>query len=183
MPAVFCYGSMLNFESASRSLGRLVSRGDYHVAWLPHYCRAWQVAVPVVLDPKQRPELVRALFLDLRSDPNSDPGCVGAVLHVTDVELHALDRREKQYDRKSVEVLLENHQTVQAEAYIAREEHIADDGVVLDDYKRLIDGAAGGFGPAFRDEFWRSSLPIPQPTRSGYYVFADKEQSRAAGRP
>lgn len=183
MPAVFCYGSMLNFESASRSLGRPVTRADYLLARLPHYRRAWQVAVPVVLDPQSRAEHVRALFLDLRRDPANDAACIGAVLHVSELELRSLDQREKQYARESVEVLLEDEQSVQVDTFIGRAEYIAGDGVVLDDYRRLIDGAAAGFGPTFQREFWRSTLESPNPTRSGYYVFADAEQSRAAGRP
>ena len=65
-------------------------------------------------------------------------GVIGVLYRCNEAALARLDVYEEGYDRRQVEVTLENGQTLEAMVYIARPQSTASDGVPSADYLRII---------------------------------------------
>ena len=96
---VFGYGSLMNPESAARTLQRVPSREELVPARLPGWQRKWQIAGSGLLGEEEEPRTL--VFLDIVP---AEKGRVmnGILLRVENAEeLARLDQRERHYNRKA----------------------------------------------------------------------------------
>lgn len=181
---LFCYGSMLNVDSASKSLGRRIELSSFTPCRCVEYDRDWLIAVPVKITHSDDSAEKIALFLDLRRERSG--GCNGALLDVSDDEVSTLIKRERQYDLIQLDVETEAGKVVPAWSFRGREEfrHYEPEpgDIVLDGYLSLLKAGVSKFSSKFQKCFWSSFPAPPVPVLTGKYFFADPIQNKAAGR-
>lgn len=90
---IFAYGSLVNFDSAERTLHRKLADSDVTLAWLADYTRVWDYKSTVYADSLHKKET--AVFLNLR--PESSARVNGIVFRVDEDELDSLRKREANY--------------------------------------------------------------------------------------
>jgi cation transport regulator ChaC len=179
MNYLFGYGSLLDANSAARTLQRPVVPSDLQPAIVQTFTRTWTAAVDVAITSEGRTRQETALFLDLSNV--ADSGCNGALLQVTDAEIAYLDIRERQYERIVVQAAA-GERLVAAFTYIVPKTQKMHQGVILEDYIKLINTALHSYSPEFNEAFWKTTAALPRPTVSGTYTFIDSEQNKAVGR-
>lgn len=176
---VFAYGSLLDPESAGRTLGAAPALAAYVPARLRGWRRAWTVADRVRLDDDGRE--VSAVFLDLEADVASVTP--GALLRVDAAGLQALEKRERHYDVVDVTAAIEvvenaplsprGRAHARIVTFVGRVEHRpGPEAVALDRYVTLVEDAARLHGATFEREFL-DTLPgvAPRERVAGRYRF------------
>ena len=179
MPLIFGYGSLMNRESAEKTLKRSLTANDLCPAMIQNHLRSWTAKADVKLLLDKGPRPCDALFLDLTEIPGTS--CNGVAINVTDEELLYLDTRECGYERCEVELILETSAHVKAFAYrvpLADKEHY---GITLAKYHRVIEDALKEFPAAFVEQFWDTTLASEAMLVEGDYIFEDCAQNAAAG--
>ena len=96
---VLGYGSLLNLESAGKTLGRLVRPEDVVPVEVEDHLRLWNLVAPVQLIERGN-EWVNAVFLDLQPRPGYRAN--GILIEVSPAELDNLDIREQNYTRLDI---------------------------------------------------------------------------------
>lgn len=103
---VFGYGSLVDPESLGRTLGRVVTPGvDFLSAELIGWGRRWNYGVGHVAGTWRRPDGIvvdDGVIVALGVVAAADEAVNGIVARVSDVEIAALDQRERDYDRVDV---------------------------------------------------------------------------------
>jgi cation transport regulator ChaC len=174
---VFGYGSLVDPESLGRTLGRVVTPGiDFLSADLAGWGRRWNYGVGHVVGTWRRADgaviddgVIVALGVVMAANETAN----GIVARVSDVEIAALDQRERDYDRVDVTVAVTvNGGALEPDARIVtyvprssaieRYETARDEGRagIRNTYWGLVDAAFAVWGPE-QLERYRSSTPPP----------------------
>lgn len=178
MPIVFGYGSLINRSSAEKTLGRTLCKNQICCATAHHFMRSWTARGCVRLQVKEKIIPCDAVFLDLTASQGGQ--CNGVVIEVSQRELAQLDIREKGYERCVVE--LETPEgLVSGYTYVIPEADKFGHGIILGNYKKIIDEALQELPDSFGAQFWESTLASDVPVMDGNYIFEDCEQNGAAG--
>lgn len=180
---VFGYGSLINLESAEKTLGRMVNRHTVLVVDARSYSRLWRVVVPVVVHGySQKP--VNGVFLDI--EEQSGKATNGILIAVNDTELANLDAREKHYNRIDItERISPPVGDGIVFAYQGKPEFFAThfpDTKILNNYLSLIHKGVRAWGKEFSYKFDATTQPHSFEVIDGVYQFCDKEQNRLTGR-
>jgi cation transport regulator ChaC len=102
---VFGYGSLVSPESFGHTLSRVLTRGvDVHPAAVVGFGRRWNYGVMTTIGESDEPDGTRRSWtvVALGITASEHETVNGVVAWVTDDELDALDRRERNYDRVDV---------------------------------------------------------------------------------
>lgn len=164
--AVFGYGSLVDPDSAARTLGRPV--GHVWPARLTGWRRRFSTARDNLRSEKTFaraadgwiPATVLALNLERDTDGRAESPN-GALIEVDTSELDRLDRRELRYDRVDVTDDVRSEfdlgvaggraRTAQVFAYVAKAHHLAvqppAEAVILASYVAAVEGAFESLGP------------------------------------
>ena len=173
---VFGYGSLVDPDSLGRTLGRQVTPGlDFLGAELAGWGRRWNYGVGHVVGSWRRQDgvvLDDGVIVALGVVASVDETTNGIVALVSEVEIAALDQRERDYDRvdvtEAVTVIGEIGPDARVVTYVPRPsaieryEQARDRGRagIRSTYWGLVDAAFAVWGP---DELarYRSSTPPP----------------------
>lgn len=184
--AVFGYGSLVDLDSATATLGRPVER--VHPARLPGWRRRWSTCrdnrrsekVFARVGDGSVPAWVLALDLERSARPPSTLAAApnGALIEVDEAELHRLDQRELRYDRVEVTNQVTAAQLAGIDrvfTYTASAEHRAatppDDAVILAAYVVAVEDAFAGLGPGELDTYRRTTAGPPVAVVDAHLVF------------
>ncbi len=174
---VFGYGSLVDPDSLGRTLGRTVTPGaDFVAAELSGWGRRWNYGVGHVTGSWQRRDGVvidDGVIVALGVVASVDESANGIVARVSDIELTALDQRERDYDRVDVTASVSITGAplepgarivtyVPRPSAIERYETARDRGRagIRGTYWGLVDAAFAMWGPAALERY-RSSTPPP----------------------
>lgn len=179
---IFGYGSLINPESASGTLGRQISVEEMKIVKLEGYIRTWRYIAWVRLRDDKSPTAFPAVFLDLQPAQGSKVN--GVLLQLSDEELANMDRREKGYDRIDVTKLIIPEPDATVYTYVGSQERTRDvtGARVMAKYQHIVDEGLTLLGKEFKDQYYRSTLSHDFPIQQGDYQFVDPEQNEAAGR-
>jgi hypothetical protein len=180
---LFGYGSLINLESASRTLKRKVEKQDVYVAALHNYSRDWSIADDVYAMELFRK--VKGIFLNIV--PKEASHLNGIICAVTENELSMMKVREKNYDCIDVTNLIvcknisfTNHRVV---TFVGKVENIVssheNDCYVFDQYVKKVMKGVDDFGKVFYQEFIRTTTPHLLPILQGDYQFVDALQDNS----
>ncbi len=178
--AVFGYGSLVDPDSAARTLGRPV--GHVWPARLAGWRRRFSTARDNLHSEKAFARAgdgwvpAAVLALNLEHDPDSgDEPVNGALIEVDETDLDRLDRRELRYDRIDVTDDVRSEFTIGAEggrgrtaqvfAYVAKADHLAvhppDEGVILASYVSAVEAAFERLGRHELQTYQQTTGPPP----------------------
>ena len=174
---VFGYGSLVDPESLGRTLGRQVTPGvDFLAAELTGWGRRWNYGVGHVVGTWRRSdgiEIDDGVIVALGVVAAADESVNGIVARVSEIEIAALDQRERDYDRVDVtESVSVDREALEPAARIVtyvprptaieRYEAARDHGRagIRSSYWGLVDAAFAVWG-ADQLERYRSSTPPP----------------------
>lgn len=178
MPIVFGYGSLINRSSAEKTLGRSLCQNQICCATAHHFVRSWTARGCVRLQYKERVIPCDAVFLDLTERHGGQ--CNGVMIDVSQRELAQLDIREKGYERCAVDLETQDG-LISGYTYVIPEEDKFGHGIILGNYKKIIEEALQELPDSFSTQFWESTLESDVPVMDGHYIFEDCAQNGAAG--
>ena len=169
--AVIGYGSLLSIESLSRTLKEPYT-GPFLFCHLEGWRRSWDVSMPneafYFEENNERVYPGQIIYLNLRPAPRALLNCVLFV--VRHDQLEAMHDREWIYDATVVNDQLRGVQLQGGPAlvYVAREENLARDitsprtGAIRRSYLEILESALAVVDPVFREEFERTTDPVPE---------------------
>ncbi len=174
---VFGYGSLVDPESLGRTLGRVVTPGvDFLAADLTGWGRRWNYGVGHVVGSWRRSDGIvidDGVIVALGVVAAPDEAVNGIVARVSEVEIAALDQRERDYDRVDVTAAVTVHGLspepdarivtyVPRPSAVERYEAARDQGRagIRNTYWGLVDAAFAVWG-ADQLARYRSSTPLP----------------------
>ena len=169
--AVVGYGSLLSVQSITKTLGREYD-GPFVTCHLEGWRRSWDVSMPneafYFLEDGERVYPERILYLNVRPDP-------GALLNVVVFvanrkELEAMNHREWIYEHPVVTSALRGLRVEGGDAivYAGRAEHVVRDAVrprqaaIRSSYLKMIGKALAAVDHGFREEYRRTTDPVPE---------------------
>ena len=169
---VFGYGSLINQESAARTLHRLPTREELIPARLHGWQRKWQIDAEAFLDDQP----ARLVFLDIVPSGNGTP--VNGILIPlnTDDELARLDQRERHYNRTDVTRIIDPGIDGIIYTYIGKPERTnpPPDALVMSEYERVVAEGLHFWGTDFENEYHRTTIPHEFNRHHGSYRWKPK---------
>jgi hypothetical protein len=165
--AVFGYASLVNRESAARTLGRPVEAAA--PARLQGWSRAWTLGRDNAASEKtfaradgSLPRWCLGLNVD-RAERPTNPN--GALIEVTEAELDRLDLREMRYLRVEVTDAVGDSGFDAVFTYTARPEHHhptpPPDAIIVATYPAAVEAGFAALGPGQLDLYRRTTVPPP----------------------
>jgi cation transport regulator ChaC len=168
--AVFAYGSLVDPRSAAQTIGRRVA---LEPARLDGWRRRWSQArdnpraeKTFAIEPSgELPPWILGLNLERAPEAHEDESPNGGLIEVTAVELAALDRRERRYDR--VEVTIPSHadRFTKIFAYTAKPAHFAPQppagAAIVAAYAKTVEGAFAAMGSGAVETYRTTTGPPP----------------------
>jgi cation transport regulator ChaC len=181
---LFGYGSLINLESASRTLKRNLSMEEVHTGILKGYRRNWTLWDDVVSD--RLGKQVKGVFLNLV--PSEDSFLNGVMISISDEELKYFLLREKNYNYTDITERVTFSQNFSDKDYkvvtfVGKEENLvlenAEGYYVFDRYIDIVNTGVKSFGHDFETQFNQTTQAHPFTTAAGTYTFVDKAQQKA----
>jgi hypothetical protein len=180
---VFGYGSIINLESAAKTLGRPIKDDDAFIVDLQNYVRIWRVVAPVIVH-RDGEQLIHAVFLDIQNQVGKSVN--GILIDLSIDELNKLDIREKHYNRiditPHVRPPLDNSRIF---AYQGKPQFFVEnfaDPKVLARYVDIVYQGIRHWGTDFQEKYEATTLPHHFDVIDGVYRFNDPEQNIVTGR-
>ena len=180
---VLGYGSLLNLESAGKTLGRLIQPEDVVRVEVEDHLRLWNLVAPVQLIDREN-EWVNAVFLDLQPRPGYRAN--GILIEVSPTELDNLDIREQNYSRRDVSAETSDRPDQSTVfAYVGKPEYFAacfEQTAILGRYVEIVQVGLKTWGLRFADRYHETTQPHDFPIVDGPYRFSDPAQNLLTGR-
>jgi len=180
---IFGYGSLINLQSAAKTLGRTVKDSEVLIVDAKNYTRVWRLVTQVIVS-ECRDKPVNAVFLDIADQ--SEKELNGILIKVSINELKKLDIREKDYRR--IDITNYIHPQVQDSkvfTYQGKPEFFVENftnPIILTQYLNVLHQGIQHWGKEFFDKFEATTQPCNFGTLHGAYKFCDKEQNILTGR-
>lgn len=181
---LFGYGSLINLESASRTLKRPLSMQEVHAGVLKGYERNWTLWDDVFSDSLGKQ--VKGVFLNLVASEVSSAN--GVLINISNEELEYFILREKNYNYTDItnqvtfspELNDDNYKVI---TFVGKEENLvfenAEGYYVFDRYLDIVNSGIRSFGYDFEAMFHQTTQPYPFPAITGPYTFIDMAQQKA----
>jgi len=180
---IFGYGSLVNIDSAAKTLGRIINDNQVLIVDAIDFSRLWRLVTKVIVNGKQG-EDVNAVFLDIAYQRGKESN--GIVFEVSIDELKKLDIREQYYRRIDITKYIRPHiQDGKVYTYQGKPEFFAENftsPVVLAQYLKMIDEGIRRWGKSFSDKFKATTQPLNFTIINGTYKFYNEEQNILTGR-
>jgi len=173
---VFGYGSLVNVESASRTLRRSLTVEELIPAYLLGYKRSWGVIDRVRSHKLERE--ISGVFLSIQ--PDQYARTLGAIIKVNDDEMSRLLLRERSYDCHEIGALITPFEESLPNldkilTFVARENRRAipgdPDSFVLAKYQSIVDNGCIALGADFTRSFRDTTQSPAFPILEGDYDF------------
>ena len=177
------YGSLISFQSASRTLKRNLTHADLHEAILYDYKRTWTYWAyvhSIYLD-----KIIKGVFLNIENNPYSKLN--GVVFEVSSQELEYLKSREKNYDcvdvTKNIKLIKTQSSFDIIYAFVGNESNLINlteqDLFVFKKYISIVEEGLKTFDEEFSNLFRETTNNIQVPLIEGDYNFIDNEQQKS----
>lgn len=180
---VFGYGSLINLESAEKTLGRAVRDEEVRIVDADDFARLWRLVVQVTVTG-YRDNPVNAVFLDIVDQVGEK--CNGILIEVSKDELERLDVREKYYDRIDItENVRPRVSDGKVFVYQGNPKFFAENFPnprILAQYKDIVRKGTLHWGKDFARNFEQTTRPHRFETIEGPYKFHDPDQNIVTGR-
>lgn len=179
---VFGYGSLINLESAAKTLQRPIGDDEIRLVSGAGYFRVWRIVVPVRTE-RESAGVVSAVFLDIKQCGDSDIN--GVLIETNEEELGNLDIRESSYDRieitSHVRPRVEDGvvYTYQGKAKFFVEHY--DRPVIPGRYLAMVAAGVKHWGTEFSNQYDATTEPCPFEIFDGAYQFCDDIQNFLTG--
>lgn len=178
--AVFAYGSLVDPDSAARTLGRSAGEGR------PATLEGWRRRFSVCRDNRRSektfatpygvvPDKILGLNLERSGDGSAAPN--GRLFEVTEADLARLDLREMRYDRADVTASVGGEHAGEFDrvvAYVAKAGHFAPEppagAVIIAAYARTVERAFEALSPGEGERYRETTLPYPVELIEGVLV-------------
>lgn len=157
---VFAYGSLLNLNSAARTIGRPIDISDVTPCRLPGYRRNWGCWARARFMDSPRTSFV---IVCLNVTPSENDATNGILIPVSEEEFENLRKREHGYDAVDVQVA-DDAGNVRTATTFRADAASCDppaDALVSRKYIEIASSGAENFGPDFHREFTESVTPVP----------------------
>lgn len=171
---IFGYGSLIHPGSANVTLGRSTPPVTFPTATLAGYARLWDYATGMTRDGAAKDDPARGVALNVAPDAPSE--CNGALIAVSESELHRLDLRESGYDRVDVSAGITFDGTLPAGrwavyTYVGRpEKRVLPPGAFIPTrYDAVVREGAALYGEAFATRFAQTTRPHALPILDAFY--------------
>ena len=180
---IFGYGSLINLESAAKTLGRIISDDQVLIVDVKNYLSLWRLVIKVIVHGKRK-KPVNAVFLDITNQRGKESN--GIVIEVSKDELKKLDIREQYYNR--IDITKYIHPQIQDSkvySYQGKPEFFAENftnPVVLTQYLNIVNKGIKHWGRDFSDKFDATTQPFNFKMINGIYKFFNEEQNILTGR-
>lgn len=179
---IFGYGSLVNLESAAKTLGRQVRKTEVLLGNVQDFFRVWRVVIPVTVQGYEAGH-ANAVFLDIKRSKGDTVN--GILIRVSIDELKCLDIREKYYERIDITGLFypliekANIYTYQGKTpfFVENFTHPK----VLAEYEKIVQDGLVFWGPEFSYHFRRSTESHGFDVINGAYKFDDDEINSLTG--
>jgi len=182
---IFGYGSLINLESAGRTLQRPLTREEVYTVTLNGYTRCWNLFDDVFSEIMN--EEVKAVFLNIANSENSNIN--GIILPVNELELSEFKTREKNYDcvdvTKLIKITDERSPKKKYRVYTfvgkasCLTENINNHYFVFQKYINIVERGVNSFTSDFTSEFHKTTMPLSFEILQGDYKFIDAKQQKA----
>ena len=177
------YGSLINSQSASRTLKRELLVADLHEAILYNYRRSWTYWAyvhSVYLD-----SLVKGVFLNVEYDQKAMIN--GVIFKVNNEELEYLKSREKNYDCVDVTTNVKlNDSSIKFDkvfTFVGNESNQINlteiNLFIFKKYIAIVEEGVKDFGTEFSELFQLTTGKMEVPLIEGDYLFTDNEQQKS----
>ena len=177
------YGSLINLESASKTLRRKITKNDVRTGLLHGFERSWTLWDNVFsMDLEKQ---VKGVFLNIM--PKEGAFLNGTLLTISNSELEFLKVREKNYECVEVtkEITLHNQSDshLSVFTFLGKKEHLvgddADNYFIFERYLELVNLGILEFGELFSSVFNNTTRASSLPRLPGLYTFVDTSQENA----
>lgn len=181
---LFGYGSLINLESASRTLKREIGQADVIPCTLFGFLRSWSLWDDVFSD--KLGEQVRAIFLNIVQQPGAFLN--GIIFPISESELEYFLSREKNYDCTDISSQLfypGNNRPPESSrilTFVGMRKYFIQEGepgYVFSRYINIVQSGVDSFGEAYSKEFKDSTALHSFPVIEGTYHFVDSAQQNA----
>lgn len=182
---VLGYGSLMNLESASRTLKKKINKKDVITVRLLGYKRNWSLADDVYSEALKKE--TNAIFLNIEQCESSFLNAV--IIPFSKTQLEYLKTREKNYHCVDV---TNNTELLQAKklnsmdrifTFVGKDENIVKSNkpncFVFQRYIDIVSEGLKSFDDKFCDEFERTTEKHSFNILSGTYSFINEEQNKA----
>lgn len=168
---VFGYGSLINRLSIARTTVRVPELHELMPNRLRGFERIWDYRATIFSEMLQR--TVEAVYLNIRIHGPSSLN--GVTFAVNEEELERLRKRERHYEMIDCNEALDLPVPGRVVTFMCTHpDHLAlpgSEGHVLTQYLDIVAKGCADFGPAFIQEFERTTAPIGFPMLTGGYSF------------
>jgi hypothetical protein len=176
---VFGYGSLVNPESAAKTLGRKLYDKDVSLVEIKNYTRSWGLVVEVILYYRGDGKSINAAFLDIQKIDGKSAN--GVLIEVNKGKLEKFDKREKYYDRVDVtdDINPRPQEGNVVYTYVGKSAFLARNYrnvKVLHEYQKIVDQGIQHWGQAFCDRFNLTTAAHEFEIVTGTYIFPDCKQ-------
>ena len=184
---IFGYGSLINLESASRTLKRTLFTSDVETVVLSNYSREWNLFDDVFSSNLDKQ--VNAVFLNIT--PNDNGKINGLAIGVSDEELEYLKIREKNYLCVDVSEYIKKSkkffkagEPFQVFTFVGKKECLTTSFpdnryFVFSKYISIVENGVSSFGKSFKAKFIETTGTIEFPIIDGDYSFINTNQQNA----
>jgi hypothetical protein len=183
---IFGYGSLINLESASRTLKRTLERQDVFTVHLKGYLRCWNLFDDVFSNAKSKD--VKAVFLNIVKSESSVIN--GIILPVNEHELDYFKTREKNYDCVDVSQQIVNSDDkkiigkIKVYTFVGKPSCLTEnspdfDYFIFQKYINIVEKGVKSFDANFWNLYNETTIPFEFPILEGDYQFIDSNQQKA----
>jgi hypothetical protein len=180
---LFGYGSLINLESASRTLKRVLSKNDVFITRLNQFQRNWLLWDNVFSEHLQKE--VKGVFLNV--SVSKEEYLNGLIFELSDEELGYFKLREKNYDCLDVTELVEienfNYNVkFKVFTFAGKPDCLlnnSENSFIFERYIQIVNSGVTQFGDDFKKEFEKTTVLNNLPKIEGPYSFVDNKQQQA----
>jgi cation transport regulator ChaC len=167
---VFAYGSLINLESAYKTIGRSIGHSDIKAVRLNNYTRIWNYKSRIYSEHLNKE--ATAVYLNLICTPGKFVN--GIVFKVNDEEFEKLKKRESNYDIVDVSKEIGFNLSPVMAFICADDKYLstpAEDVIVMEKYIEMVRTGCLEISKIFYEEYLATTKPYTYPTISGNYKF------------
>ena len=176
---IFGYGSIINPQSAEKTLRRNLNKNEIVECNLGKYERVWNVVDSVIISDSKH-TLTDAVFLNIQK--NKDKLTNGVIIEISKVELERFDERERNYDRIDVtENIIPKINDGIVYTYIGKKMHLSNNSkniVLLTKYHEIVQKGLQCYDSTFQDNFANNTKSHNFKFVEGDYIFTDNKQRK-----
>lgn len=179
---IFGYGSIINLDSAMKTLKREIPKNEFQIVTLKDYKRQWSSIEKIKFENEN--EEMDGVFLNLKKQKGEITN--GVIIKINEKELNEFKKRERNYD--CIQLSSSNFENLKINEPIyafmtTKKSHLATEQTnktfIPQNYINILQNSLEGKDQEFVNLFNKSLKDYPFKIKKGKYVFTDPIQSKA----